>query len=51
MLRTLVEKALSLRLAVLGIAVLLAGLGAWSFLKLPIDAFPDISTTQVKIMR
>ena len=50
MLRTLVEKALSLRLAVLGIAVLLAGLGAWSFLKLPIDAFPDISTTQVKII-
>ena len=50
MLRTLVEKALSLRLAVLGLAVLLAGLGAWSFLKLPIDAFPDISTTQVKII-
>lgn len=50
MLRTLVEKALSLRLAVLGIAVMLAGLGAWSFLKLPIDAFPDISTTQVKII-
>ena len=50
MLRTLVEKALSLRLAVLGIAVLLAGLGARSFLKLPIDAFPDISTTQVKII-
>lgn len=50
MLRTLVEKALSLRLAVLGIAALLAVLGAWSFLKLPIDAFPDISTTQVKII-
>lgn len=50
MLRTLVEKALSLRLAVLGIAALLAALGAWSFLKLPIDAFPDISTTQVKII-
>ena len=50
MLRNLVEKALSLRLAVIGLAVLLAGIGAWSFLKLPIDAFPDISTTQVKII-
>jgi cobalt-zinc-cadmium resistance protein CzcA len=50
MLRKLVEKALSLRLAVLGLAVLLAGLGTWSFVKLPIDAFPDISSTQVKII-
>jgi cobalt-zinc-cadmium resistance protein CzcA len=50
MLNTLVERALSLRLAVIGLAVLLAGLGGWSFLSLPIDAFPDISTTQVKII-
>ncbi len=50
MLRSLVEKALSLRLVVLGIAVVLAGIGAWSFARLPIDAFPDISTTQVKII-
>jgi cobalt-zinc-cadmium resistance protein CzcA len=50
MLSKLIEKALSLRLAVLGMAALLAGLGAWSFLNLPIDAFPDISTTQVKII-
>lgn len=50
MLRTLVEKALNLRLAVIGLALVLAGLGAWSFAKLPIDAFPDISTTQVKII-
>ncbi|MGD9811871.1 MAG: efflux RND transporter permease subunit [Sphingobium sp.] len=50
MLRTLVEKALSLRLAVLGLAALLAGIGAWSFVNLPIDAFPDISSTQVKII-
>lgn len=50
MLNTLVERALNLRLAVIGLAVLLAGLGAWSFLNLPIDAFPDISTTQVKII-
>jgi cobalt-zinc-cadmium resistance protein CzcA len=50
MLNTLVERALNLRLAVIGLAALLAGLGAWSFLNLPIDAFPDISTTQVKII-
>ena len=50
MLRTLVEKALSMRLAVIGMALVLAGIGAWSFSKLPIDAFPDISTTQVKII-
>ncbi len=50
MLSKLVERALALRLAVLGLAALLAGLGAWSFINLPIDAFPDISTTQVKII-
>ncbi len=50
MLRLLVEKALSLRLAVLGLAALLAAIGGWSFVNLPIDAFPDISSTQVKII-
>lgn len=50
MLRLLVEKALSLRLAVLGIAALLAAIGGWSFVNLPIDAFPDISSTQVKMI-
>jgi cobalt-zinc-cadmium resistance protein CzcA len=50
MLSTLVERALNLRLAVIALAALLAGLGGWSFLNLPIDAFPDISTTQVKII-
>ncbi|MBC7284561.1 CusA/CzcA family heavy metal efflux RND transporter [Hoeflea sp.] len=50
MLRKLIERALDLRLAVLGLAALLAGIGAWSFATLPIDAFPDISTTQVKII-
>ncbi|MCJ2189126.1 efflux RND transporter permease subunit [Novosphingobium beihaiensis] len=50
MLRKLVERALAWRLAVLGLALGLAGLGAWAFLRLPIDAFPDISSTQVKII-
>mgnify|MGYP000474715772 CR=1 FL=1 len=50
MLRTLVDRALAFRLAVLALAVILAGIGAWSFARLPIDAFPDISSTQVKII-
>ena len=50
MLRNLIENALNLRLVVIGLALVLAGIGAWSFAKLPIDAFPDISTTQVKII-
>jgi cobalt-zinc-cadmium resistance protein CzcA len=37
-------------MAVLGLALVLAGIGAWSFINLPIDAFPDISSTQVKII-
>ncbi|MBW8294498.1 CusA/CzcA family heavy metal efflux RND transporter [Sphingopyxis sp.] len=50
MLRRLVEQALAFRLAVIGIALALAAWGAWSFINLPIDAFPDISSTQVKII-
>ena len=50
MLRNLIDKALQLRLAVLALAAMLAGLGGWSFANLPIDAFPDISSTQVKII-
>ncbi|MFN3594707.1 MAG: efflux RND transporter permease subunit, partial [Thiobacillaceae bacterium] len=46
----LTEFALTQRLLVLGLALLLtaAGLAAWR--ELPIDAFPDVSTTQVKII-
>lgn len=50
MLKRLVERALGLRFAVLGLALVLAGIGVWAFLRLPIDAFPDISSTQVKII-
>ncbi|MFN7174406.1 MAG: efflux RND transporter permease subunit, partial [Thermaurantiacus tibetensis] len=50
MLRRLVEIALAQRLAVLGLALALAGLGVWAFRTLPIDAFPDISPTQVKLI-
>jgi cobalt-zinc-cadmium resistance protein CzcA len=50
MLSRLVEKALAARVAIIGLALALAGWGAWSFANLPIDAFPDISSTQVKII-
>ncbi|MGB5485728.1 efflux RND transporter permease subunit, partial [Parasphingorhabdus sp.] len=50
MLRQLVEKALAFRMAVIAIATGLAGFGAYAFINLPIDAFPDISSTQVKII-
>ncbi len=50
MLRKLVEASLHFRLVVAGLALAIAALGAWSFVNLPIDAFPDISSTQVKII-
>lgn len=50
MLRRLVASALSARLLVVGMAILVAGLGFWAFRTLPIDAFPDIAPTQVKII-
>lgn len=50
MLQTLVERALAWRVALLIVAVALAGVGGWAFITLPIDAFPDISSTQVKII-
>ena len=50
MLRRVIEWSLGARLLVLGLALALAAWGGWSYNNLPIDAFPDISTTQVKII-
>jgi len=50
MLHGLVSAALGARLLVIGVAALVAGLGFWAFATLPIDAFPDIAPTQVKII-
>ncbi len=50
MLRRIIEFALSQRLLVLVLAALLAGAGGYAFSRLPIDAYPDISTTQVKLI-
>jgi cobalt-zinc-cadmium resistance protein CzcA len=50
MLRSLVAQALSYRLLVLMLAFVTAGLGGWAFSTLPVDAYPDIAQTQVKII-
>ncbi|MBW7930505.1 MAG: efflux RND transporter permease subunit [Gammaproteobacteria bacterium] len=50
MIDRLIEFSLTQRLLVLGLTLLLVGAGIQSWRALPIDAFPDISTTQVKII-
>src|SRR3989344_5951035 len=50
MLTRLVQFALAQRLFVLLAGALLAGAGWFAFKNLPIDAFPDVSSTQVKII-
>ncbi len=50
MLSKFVQTALSSRLLVIILTLLLAGLGWQAFRNLPIDAFPDITTTQVQLI-
>lgn len=50
MLARLVQFALTQRLLMLVLTALLVGLGGYAFKQLPIDAFPDVSSTQVKII-
>ena len=50
MLARLVQFSLAQRLFVLLAGVILAGAGWFAFKNLPIDAFPDVSSTQVKII-
>src|SRR5512136_2857261 len=46
----LIEGSLRKRALVLvGVAILI-GLGAWSILRLPIDAFPDVTNIQVEVL-
>ena len=50
MLSKLVQFALSQRIMTSLLTLLLIGFGTNALLNLPIDAFPDISPTQVKII-
>ncbi len=49
MLDSLIRISLERRWLVLGFVVLVCGLGAWNFNRLPIDAVPDITNVQVVI--
>ncbi|MDO9170104.1 MAG: CusA/CzcA family heavy metal efflux RND transporter [Methylobacter sp.] len=46
----LIRFALSQRLLMMLLVVLLSGGGYWAFTHIPIDAFPEVSPTQVKII-
>jgi cobalt-zinc-cadmium resistance protein CzcA len=50
MLPKLIEQALKARVVVLVLTLVMAGAGTWAFLTLPIDAYPDIAPTQVKLI-
>lgn len=50
MLRRLIEFSLTQRLLTLCVYVLVAGAGAYAFWTIPIDAFPNISPVQVKMI-
>lgn len=50
MLRKIVEFALTQRVFVMLCALLITAAGGYAFLRIPIDAFPDISSIQVKII-
>ena len=50
MLNSIIEFSLKQRIIVLLAALAIIVYGIYSFIKIPIDAFPDISPTQVKII-
>ncbi|MGZ8347933.1 MAG: efflux RND transporter permease subunit, partial [Allosphingosinicella sp.] len=50
MLKRLVEFSLAHRLLVVLVTLLLIGAGTYAFRQLPIDAFPDVSPVQVKVI-
>ena len=50
MFNRLISTALSQRVLVLLLVAMLVGGGLFAWQKLPIDAFPDVSGTQVKVI-
>jgi cobalt-zinc-cadmium resistance protein CzcA len=50
MLRALVAGSLSYRLLVLALTLVVGALGAWAYSILPVDAYPNIAQTQVKLI-
>jgi len=49
MLKYLLDFSLKNRLLVVLLFLLISGLGAWTLLRLPVDAFPDTTPIQVQI--
>ena len=49
MISRLLELAVKARWAVIALVVLVAGVGAYNLMRLPIDAVPDITNRQVQI--
>lgn len=50
MITRLIQFALAQRVFILILAALLSGMGWYAFQQIPIDAFPDVASTQVKII-
>ncbi|OYX63643.1 MAG: CusA/CzcA family heavy metal efflux RND transporter [Novosphingobium sp. 32-60-15] len=50
MLQQIVAHSLSRRMLVIALSLVVAALGAWAFIRLPVDAYPNIAQTQVKII-
>ncbi len=50
MLARIIEYALTQRLMTILMAVALLALGWWSWTQTPVDAFPDVSTPQIKVI-
>ncbi|MFZ3484910.1 efflux RND transporter permease subunit [Sphingomonas sp. 3-13AW] len=50
MLRSLVAWSLSYRLVVIGLTLIVGVLGALAYASLPVDAYPNIAQTQIKII-
>src|SRR5450432_4140594 len=46
----IVQASIDQRLIVVFLAVLLIGVGIWSFKRLPVDAYPDLSPPMVEII-
>jgi len=49
-LNTIIRFSLTQRLMTVLLAVVLVGMGIWTYRELPIDAFPDISSPQVQVI-
>lgn len=51
MLKSLIRAALSQRLLVLVVSVVLVGFGVRAAMRLSVDAFPDVTNVQVQVPR